>query len=76
MKGKQGLNGQTIRIQSKAQNNPFTGRRNHGMMTKILPTVHIADMHLHNRSGYRTDSILQRNGGVGISPSIQDDAVV
>src|SRR5690606_16099559 len=44
--------------------------------SKLLPPKSITDMYFHHRGGYPLYGIANTNGGVGIGPGIQDNALI
>ena len=70
------FHGQPVAVEPESSYHPFASAANHGFVAEIFTCIHIADMHLNDRTFQRADAILQGYAGVGIGTGIQHDAVV
>lgn len=69
------LYGQTVTIQTKADDDAGSSWRDERVMAELLTLVHIADVDLDDWDGNRLDGIMDGHTGVRIGTGIEHDAV-
>lgn len=65
----------SVGVQSKTAEYSLTNTSNHRYMAKGFATMHVRNVHFDHWSGDRTNGILQSNGCMGISSSIENNPV-
>lgn len=70
------LHTKSVTVKAESADYALAGRRQIGVMTKLLTGVHIADMHLNDWTFQRTYAVMECYGGVGICASIEHHAVI
>ncbi len=69
------LHGQLVAQHAKTRNNALALRRDVGMVAERFPRKNVGYMQLDHRRVHRSDGIGQGQGGVRISPRVEDNTV-
>lgn len=66
---------QAVTFDAKADDDATGCWADKGVMTELLALVHVADVNLDDRSAHSLDGIVDGHAGMGVSSSIENDAI-
>lgn len=71
----QSFQGEAVSVDAETYDDAVGDGRDEGVVAELFARVDVRDVYLDGRDRYSFDGIVDGNGGVGVSPSVENDAV-